>query len=161
MRRRRFDTPSPELIVMGLLAAVCGLALAALLSALFGAHSAGPPASLRTVAAPAPDLGKLRRTAVRSEPARKRVTHPRRARRARRHHRHVHKAAPSPAPTVAAVEAPTTTTQGTTGASYPTGYTTPQPAQQISTPTYSPPAKKPVTRHKRSSSTGGSFDDSG
>jgi hypothetical protein len=145
---------------MGLLAVVCGLVLAALLSAAFGAHSAGPPATLKTVAAPAPDLGKLRHTAAHTGRVQRSARHHKRVHRARRHHR---KHAPSTSPTVVALGSPTNPNQGY-GPSYQTGYASPQQVQQISTPTYTAPVKKPVTRRKQTSpngGTGGNFDDSG
>src|SRR5204862_3139311 len=135
----------------------------ALRGAAGGAHPAGPPAPLKTVAAPAAGLGKLRQTAAHTGRVQSSARHHKQVHRARRHNRRPHrKHAPSTAPTVPAVGSPTNPNQGY-GPSYQTGYASPQQVQQISTPTYTAPAKKPVTRRKQTSSkgggTGGNFDD--
>jgi len=161
MSRRRFARPragprfgraGPELIVMGLLAALCGLALAALLSAVFGAHSAGPPAALRTVAAPAPDLGKLRQAVHAERPSGKVRHHRKRVHRVRSHHR------------TPAAPPPSTVAQAPTDTAGPT-YQSPQPVKQFSAPTTPAPVRKHVVHRKPTGSTGGgsggSFDDSG
>jgi FtsZ-interacting cell division protein ZipA len=148
---------SPEFIVMGLLAAICGLFLALLLSAEFGARSSGGEAALRTSKTPAPDLAKLRQTAVRSTPALRRKAH-------RRTH-HAKRSQPRAVRT-----APQAVAQVQTPANQTNGYTQPVqgqtgPVQQLSTPTNpapSPaPVKKQATRPKPSTGGGTSFDDSG
>jgi hypothetical protein len=152
IRGRRI--PGPELIVMGLLVAVCGLALAEVLSAEFGANSTGPPEALKTVTTPTADLGKLRETAVKTAPSHK-------ARRHKRvHHAKKRHLAPAPAPrTVAQVETPAT--QQSSAQPY---QQTAQPVQQLSAPSNPAPvstAPKKTAPRPKPSGGGGSFDDSG
>jgi hypothetical protein len=138
---------------MGLLATVCGLAIAEILSAEFGAKSSGPPAPLKTATTPANDLGNLRQTALKGAPHK--ATRHKRVHRARKH------VAPAPAyqaasPTVAQVEEPR-------GASVQPYQQTAQPVQQLSAPSNPTPVRtapaKTAPRPKPSG--GGSFDDSG
>jgi hypothetical protein len=153
MRRR---LQSPEFIVMGALAALCGVFLALLLSAEFGAQSSGGEAALRTTQTPPPDLAKLRQTSVRATPAPRHRAH-RNAHRARRTHpRAVTTVAPKP---VANVQAPPSNSEGYAQ----TGQGQASPVQQLSAPSNPAPVKQPAPRPKRSGGGGGgtSFDDSG
>ena len=142
---------------MGLLAAVCGLFLAILLSAEFGSQSSGPPAALKTVKTPTPDVAKLRPAAVHSENT-QRVKRHRRAHRAKK---------PTPPPAAPAAVAQVQT-PASTDPSYTRGYQqSSPPVQQLSAPSYpaprpvAAPVKKPASRPKPSGSGGGTFDDSG
>jgi hypothetical protein len=153
MIRRRI--PAPALIVMGLLATVCGLALAEVLSAEFGAQSSGPPAALKPVTTPAGDLGKLRQTAVKAAPSHKARRH-KRVHRARKHHFAPARAAPA---TVAQVEPPTSGYQQTSPQPY---RQTAQPVQQLGAPSNPAPVRAaPKKAAPKPSGGGGSFDDSG
>jgi hypothetical protein len=150
MMRRRLQ--SPEFVVMGALAALCGLFVALLLSAEFGSQSSGGEAALRTTQTPAPNLARLRQAAARAKPTQK-------------HHR-AKRNRPSAVKTaalkpVAQVQAPTTnnaqTDQGQAS-----------PVQQLSTPSNPAPAPAPVKQQTRPQPSGGgghhtstSFDDSG
>jgi hypothetical protein len=150
---RRLQSVGPELVVMGLVAAACGLALAVVLSATLGASSSGPPASLKTVTTPAADLGKVRPAPV--QPQRAEAKPHRRAARAA-HHAKRRAAAARPAPAVAELHTPITNTQQV--------YT--QPDRTVTAPTNPAPApvSKPAPTQRRTSSGGGgggSFDDSG
>jgi hypothetical protein len=154
MMRRRLQ--SPEFVVMGALAALCGLFVALLLSAEFGSQSSGGEAALRTTQTPAPNLARLRQTAARAKPAQK---HRSRAHRAKRHRpRAVKTAALKP---VAQVQTPTTKSYAQTDQGQAS------PVQQLSTPSNPAPAPAPVKRQTQPPSGGGghhtstSFDDSG
>jgi FtsZ-interacting cell division protein ZipA len=148
---------SPEFVVMGLLAAICGIFLALLLSAEFGARSTGGEAALRTSKTPAPDLAKLRQTAVRSTSAHRRKAH-RRAHHAKRAQPRATRTAPQ---AVAQVQTPASQTNGYTQS----GQGQASPVQQLSAPSNpapSPaPVKKQAPRPKPSTGGGTSFDDSG
>jgi hypothetical protein len=150
---------SPEFIVMGALAALCGLFLALLLSAEFGAQSSGGEASLRTTQTPTPNLAKLRQTAVHAGPKHRAHRRAHRARRARAHA--VTVAAPR---RVANVQTPTSNGQGYAQTNQGQG----SPVQQLSGPSKPSPAPAPVKRQPAQKPSGGggqhtstSFDDSG
>ena len=152
---------SPEFIVMGALAALCGLFLALLLSAEFGAQSSGGEASLRTTQTPPPNLAKLRQTAAHATTAPKHRAR-RRAHRARRGRPHaVTVAAPR---RVANVQTPTSNGQSYAQTNQGQG----SPVQQLSPPSKPSPAPAPVKRQPAQKPSGGgghhtstSFDDSG
>jgi hypothetical protein len=145
---------------MGLLAAVCGLALAEVLSAEFGAQSSGPPAALKTVTTPASDLGKLRQTAARSRSAENARKRHKRVNRVRRHPS-APPAPPAPARTVAQVQPPASTPRPVQTPSY---QQTSQPVRRLSAPSRPAPvrtAPKRTAPRPKPQPLGGSFDDSG
>jgi hypothetical protein len=145
-----------DLVLMGTIAAIAGIGLAAVLTASLGVRSSGPPAPLRS-AAPAkaaePPLiaaSEAPKTAPRKH-VRKRV---------KRRIRHVRPTAPAPQPAIAQ------TAPVTRPAPAPVR---PQRTQPVSAPAPAPapvskPAPAPVKQPsspKRTGSPGVSFDDSG
>jgi hypothetical protein len=150
---------SPEFIVMGALAALCGLFLALLLSAEFGAKSSGGEAALRTTQTPPPSLAKLRQTAVRATPAPKHRAHRRVHRSRRARSRTVSTAAPT---RVALTPKSNSESYAQTNQGQAT------PVQQLSAPSKPSPAPAPLKRQAAPKPSGGgghhtstSFDDSG
>jgi hypothetical protein len=141
-----------ELVWMGAIAAAVGLALAALLTASFGAKSSGPPAALRP-ATPTPSA-VAKKTAAEATVRRR---HP--ARKHRKHHSHPrdrrHAAPAKPThttPTLAQAERPASQTQPVAGS---------QPTQTVASPAPAPEPVRQLSRPKRSTPGGASFDDSG
>jgi hypothetical protein len=142
-----------DLVVMGTLAAIAGIALAALLTASFGASSSGPPATLKpAVKALKPEAPSLAKATAARKAAR--------AQRRRRVHRARQSTPAAPVQTGASVAQtqPSTTT--------PTQQqTTTQPQQQVTTPAPNPQPVRPLSRptqpKRGSSDGGGTFDDSG
>ena len=153
-----------DLIVMGTIAAVVGLALALLLTASFGARSSGPPAALkRADGTPSAAVAEVAAKHEAATLARRRAER----RKLRRQHRRARarRAASRPAVPVVAQSRPATTTQSESGFS-------PQESRQtqtVTSPSPSPsPKPQPVQRqsHPKPAGSGGggpggSFDDSG
>jgi hypothetical protein len=145
-----------ELTVMGAVAAVVGIALAALLTTVFGARSSGPPATLRP-AAPAPAQTaassdqKLREAAVIRARAR--------ARRRAAQRRRVRRERSRPAPAAQPVVADTTPAPSTQQTRYG-GQTVQQQTQAPRVPVQPAPKVTPLRRPAPKPS-GGTFDDSG
>jgi hypothetical protein len=147
-----------DLVMMATVAAVVGVGLAAGLTAALGVRSAGPPAPLRTAAAPA-----------KSGPAQvfsARIDRGRPVQAARKPQRRkpppVQRPAPAPSPPPVVAQAPPVSPQPAPAQ--------PQPTQQVASPAPAPapPPPKPLSRPKPTSSGGGgggspgvSFDDSG
>jgi hypothetical protein len=141
-----------DLIVMGSIAAIAGIALAALLTASFGARSSGPPATLRPTPAAAPAVSARTEAA---QPAAVR-RHPLRTRHRQRHRREHPAVKPAhSAPSLTVAQHPATPQSQPVIQSEPT--------QTVSSPAPAPAPVKPLSRPapKRSSPSGASFDDSG
>ncbi len=142
----------PDLIAMGTIAALTGIALAALLTVSFGARSSGPPAALRPAQVPRP--AETTKTQAAATPLVKRNRAPEKTRHKRR--RQLRASAPAPSPPVAPVAAepkPVTTPQTTPS---------PQRTQPVVAPAPDPQPVRPLGRPKSGGSGGGgSFDDSG
>jgi hypothetical protein len=143
-----------DLVVMGGLAAIAGIALAAMLTASFGARSSGPPALLKPAAEALP--------AKAADPPKAAVS-----RKPRPHSRPRHRQAQ---------HAPVLPAQGTTSLAdaqqpptikpavqQPRPAT--QPKQQVTTPAPAPQPVRPLSRPARpkkgGSGSGATFDDSG
>jgi hypothetical protein len=138
-----------DLIVMGSIAAIAGIALAALLTASFGARSSGLPATLRPAPAAAPAVSvrtdAAKPAALRRHPSRKLHRH---------RHRRKHPAG-KPALSVAVAQRPATPQSRPVIQS--------EPRQTVASPAPTPEPVRPLSRPtpKRSSPVGTSFDDSG
>ena len=149
-----------DLVMMGTIAAVVGVGLAAGLTAALGVRSSGTPAPLRTAASPAQGTPAVSVRVDRppAQVARKRDK-PR-----RRKPRRVATPAPAPSP-------PPVVAQAAPEPAPAPAPVEPQPTQQVSTPAPqpAPPPPKPLSRPKPTNSGGGggggspgvSFDDSG
>jgi hypothetical protein len=140
-----------DVVAMGSIAAIAGIALAALLTVAFGARSSGPPAALKPTSVPAAVAAE---THAPAKVLRRQADRPRR-RVNRRHIPAAAASAQSTGPSRAAATPPATAqTQTTT-----------QP-QTVAAPAPTPAPVRPLSRPKPSkpaggSPGGGSFDDSG
>jgi FtsZ-interacting cell division protein ZipA len=139
---------------MGTLAAIAGIALAALLTASFGARSSGPPANLK----PAVEASTTK-AADPPKAAAKNTLRPHDRRRHRKPRQHP-PASPAQGPTsLADAQQPPTIKQAVQRPQQTT-----QPQQNLTTPAPAPQPVRPLsrpTRPKKVSSGGGTFDDSG
>lgn len=139
---------------MGTLAAIAGIALAAMLTASFGARSSGPPADLKPAA-----VASTTPTTKAADPPKAAAKSSSRPRKRRRHHQRQQSPPAQGATSLADAQRPPTIKQAV---QRPQQTTSPQ--QHLIT---SAPAPQPVrtlsrpTRPKKVSSGGGTFDDSG
>jgi hypothetical protein len=138
-----------DVIAMGSIAAIAGIALAALLTLAFGARSSGPPADLKLPGAPAAGTAEPHSTAaIRRKAERKRH-------KPRRHAAAAPAPQAAPPPRVADTPTPATTEPRTT-----------TQTQTVASPAPAPQPVRPLSRPKPSKPAGGSqdgvsFDDSG
>ena len=138
---------------MGSIAALVGLLHAALLTASFGARSSSQPAALRTSAPPPAPVAT--KTTVARAPERKPHVrkHRNKHQRQRRHSRHAPAKPAHSTPTLAQAQTPVVTQTEPQAVS--------QPTETVASPAPAPKPVKQLSRPKRSSPGGTSFDDSG